>query len=211
MCGCSFLSPLPTAQRPQLLSVLLSCATESLILSHFFCSDCTYVDIDSGPRESGKLLLLFLCFGINDKKCIRPYICLPDVLIAACTLAIQLPFSLLVFLCVLQSSLLTVQSCSAPGFCISQCQWSTHVLDLGHLSLNLIFVLYRSDGLSCTDCGWCVGCGFFKLFHGRRKPVLCGKAKNFCFPAHLCAESKPLEHGEELSSFWGIKSIFVTA
>lgn len=50
----------------------------------------------------------------------------------------------------------------------------------------------------------------FQISSWEKEPVLCGKAKNFCFPAHLCEDSKPLEHDEELSSFGGIKSIFVT-
>lgn len=50
----------------------------------------------------------------------------------------------------------------------------------------------------------------FQIISREKKPVLCGKAKNSCFSAHLCADPKPLEHDEELSSFGVIKSIFVT-
>lgn len=45
----------------------------------------------------------------------------------------------------------------------------------------------------------------FQITVWEKKAVFCGKAKNFSFAAHLCADSKPLEHDEELGSFWIIK------
>lgn len=93
MCDCVLFFPhFPQHKDPDSFqSNLLNCATESLILTHIFCSVCAYVDIDTGPLKSGKLLLLFLFFGIITRKCIRPYVCLPDVLIAVCSSAIWLP------------------------------------------------------------------------------------------------------------------------
>lgn len=74
---------------------------------------------------------------------------------------------------------------------------------------NLISVLYRHNELSFRVCGWVWRLWLFQIIAWEKKPIFCGKAKNFCFSAHLCADSKPLEHDEELGSFLVIK-IFVT-
>lgn len=153
---------------------------------------CMYIDTDTGPLESGKILLLFLCFGIN--KFGIKYITLKHLSSRCFDCSLHFghtaaSFSLLVFV-----SFKAVHSQCRDGLhltSVSQCQWSTHVLDLGYPSLKLIFVLYRSDGLSCRDCGWCVGCGFFKLVRGRRNQYYVGRPRTSAFQ-HTCVKIQSL-------------------
>lgn len=129
---------------------------------------------------------------------LRPYSCL---------------FLIAGFLLLLQGSFLTVQFCTwilySPTSVVHTC------LRFRVSFQNLIFVLYRSDGLSCRDCEWRVGCGFFKLLRGRRNQSCVVRPRNSAFQ-HTCVQIESFwkrrneKHDEELGSFWVIKSICVT-